>query len=163
MFDKETARPYHLKNMAFLYKRANFLINKRFQLKFAFFVCSWIFALSMIYPIIIYNLFEYFMKLASDPTVRAQSLTPERVKMIENQVLFLLGLLQLLFLAITFMLSIFLSHRIAGPLYKLRRSLEEIARGNFDLRITFRKNDHFMELQDTFNDMVQHLSIRRWR
>ena len=163
MFDKQTARPYHLKTMGMLYKRANFLINKKFQLKFAFFVCSWIFALSMIYPIIIYNLFEYFLKIAADPTTHAGGLSVERVKAIENQVLFLLGMLQLLFLAITFMLSIFLSHRIAGPLFKLKNSLQEITRGNFDLRITFRKNDHFMELQDTFNEMVQHLSIRRWR
>ena len=148
--------------MGMLYKRANFLINKRFQLKFAFFVCSWIFALSMVYPIIIYNLFEYFFKLSQNPTPTL-SLTADKIRSIENQVLFLLGILQLLFLAITFMLSIFLSHRIAGPLYKLRRSMEEIARGNFDLRITFRKNDHFMELQETFNEMVQHLSIRRWR
>lgn len=148
--------------MGMLYKRANFLINKKFQLKFSFFICSWIFALSMVYPIIIYNLFEYFLKIAQNPTPTA-ALTVDKVKMIENQVLFLLGVLQLLFLAITFMLSVFLSHRIAGPLFKLRKSMEEIARGNFDLRITFRKNDHFMELQDTFNEMVQHLSIRRWR
>lgn len=160
VFDKAVARPYHLRNM--LYKRANFLINKKFQLKFSFFVCSWIFALSMIYPIIIYNLFEYFLHLATNP-LPAQALTVDKIKAIENQVLFLLGILQLLFLAITFLLSIFLSHRIAGPLYKLRESMQEVARGNFDLRISFRKNDHFNELQDTFNEMIQHLSIRRWR
>lgn len=144
-----------------LYKRARFLINKRFQLKFAFFVCSWIFALSMIYPIIIYNIFEYFVKLAASPTTI--TLTLDRVKSVENQVLFLLGVLQLLFLAITFMLTIFLSHRIAGPLFKLRQSMEEVSRGNFDQRIAFRKTDHFVEMQDTFNDMIQHLSVRRWR
>jgi nitrogen fixation/metabolism regulation signal transduction histidine kinase len=144
------------------YKRANFLINKRFQLKFAFFVCSWIFALSMIYPIIIYNIFEYCMKLLNSGST-ASPLAAAKVQEIESKVLVLLGILQLLFLGITFILSIFLSHRIAGPLYKLRRSMEEVARGNFDLRITFRKNDHFMEMQDTFNDMIQHLSIRRWR
>lgn len=144
-----------------LYKRANFLINKKFQLKFAFFVCSWIFALSMVYPIIIYNIFEYFMKIAQAPG--GSPITPERVKSIENQILMILGVLQLLFLGITFMLSIFLSHRIAGPLYKLKRALEEVGRGNFDQRISFRKNDHFMEMQDTFNDMIQHLSIRRWK
>lgn len=145
-----------------LYKRGNFLINKKFQLKFAFFVCSWIFVLSMVYPIIIYTIFEYFLKgLQTGGGI--PTLTADKAKAIESQVLMLLGVLQLLFLAITFMLSIFLSHRIAGPLYKLRKSMEEVARGNFDLRITFRKNDHFMEMQDTFNDMIQHLSIRRWK
>jgi len=145
-----------------LYKRANFLINRRFQLRFAFFVCSWVFALSMVYPIIIYNLFEYFLNLASNPAT-AEVLSVEKIRMIQNQVLLLLGVLQILFLLITFMLSIFLSHRIAGPLYKLRNSMEDVAKGNFDSRMQFRKNDHFMELQDTFNDMIQHLSIRRWR
>lgn len=148
--------------MGMLYKRANFLINKKFQLRFSFYVCSWIFALSMIYPIIIYNLFEYFLKLAANPLPN-QGLTVETVKLVQNKVLFLLGVLQLLFLAITFMLSIFLSHRIAGPLHKLKMSLADVAKGNFDLRISFRKNDHFMELQDTFNEMMQYLSIRRWR
>lgn len=142
-----------------LYKRARFIINKKFQFKFAFFVCSWIFALSMIYPIIIYNVFEYFLRLFE--TGQNLSLTAEKVKVIENQVLVVLGVLQLLFLITTFMLSIFLSHRIAGPLYKLRRAMEDLGHGNFDQHITFRKNDHFMELQDSFNDMVQHLSVRR--
>jgi methyl-accepting chemotaxis protein len=147
-----------------LYKRANFLINKKFQLKFAFYVCSWIFALSMVYPIIIYNIFEYFLQLmAQSGGVAHGGLTVEKIKAVENQVLLLLGVLQLLFLGITFMLSIFLSHRIAGPLYKLKKSMSEVARGNMDVRISFRKNDHFMELQDTFNDMIQHLSVRRWK
>lgn len=146
-----------------LYKRANFLINKKFQLKFAFYVCTWIFALSMVYPLIIYNIFEYFLQLAATPGAGHPTLTVEKIKAVENQVLLLLGILQILFLGITFMLSIFLSHRIAGPLHKLKISMQEVARGNLDLRITFRKNDHFMDMQDTFNDMIQHLSIRRWK
>lgn len=146
-----------------LYKRANFLINKKFQLKFAFYVCSWIFALSMVYPLIIYNIFEYFLQMVSQGADAHGVITVEKIKAVENQVLLLLGILQLLFLGITFMLSIFLSHRIAGPLYKLKKSMEEVARGNLDLRITFRKNDHFMDMQDTFNDMIQHLSVRRWK
>lgn len=146
-----------------LYKRANFLINKKFQLKFAFYVCSWIFALSMVYPLIIYNIFEYFLQMVAQGGEAHAALSVEKIKAVENQVLLLLGILQLLFLGITFMLSIFLSHRIAGPLYKLKKSMEEVARGNLDLRITFRKNDHFMDMQDTFNDMIQHLSIRRWK
>lgn len=144
------------------YKRTQFLVNRKFQLKFAFYVCSWIFALSMVYPIIIYNLFEYFLT-AIGPDASKISISLEKVKALENQVLVLLGVLQLLFLGITFILSIFLSHRIAGPLFKLRRAIEETGKGNFDQRISFRKTDHFMELQDAFNDMIQHLSVRRWR
>lgn len=141
------------------YKRARILINKKFQLKFAFFVCTWIFALSMIYPLIIYNVFEYFLTFVP---VGTPGLV-ERMKGIENQVIFLLALLQLLFLVVTFLICIFLSHRIAGPIYRIRKAMDEITRGNFEERVTFRKNDHFTELQDTFNEMAQHLAVRKWR
>jgi hypothetical protein len=46
-------------------RRARFLINQKFQLRFSFYVCSWIFALSLAYPLIIYNLFEFFIKYAT--------------------------------------------------------------------------------------------------
>lgn len=143
-----------------VYKRSKFLINKRFQLKFAFFVCSWIFALSMIYPIIIYNIFEYFHHVASSSEPN-MILNVERIKGMEGQVLLILGVLQILFLLITFILSIFLSHRIAGPLFKLRRAIEEVGKGNMDQRITFRKNDHFVEMQDSFNEMIQHMNVKK--
>lgn len=141
------------------YQRAKILINRRFQLKFAFFVCSWIFALSMVYPLIIFSLFEMFLKFV--PQDSAQSLA--HIKDIQGQVLFLLALLQLAVLLITFLISIFLSHRIAGPIYRIKKAMEEISKGNFDQRVTLRKNDHFMELQDSFNEMSQHLAVRKWR
>jgi nitrogen fixation/metabolism regulation signal transduction histidine kinase len=138
------------------YKRSIIIINKKFQLKFAFFVCTWIFALSMIYPIIIYNIFEFFTKALSQG--QTAQLTPEKIKDLQTQMIIVLGVLQLIFLAITFIITIFVSHRIAGPLYKLKKSMDEVAKGNRDIRITFRKNDHFKELQDSFNEMVQSLA-----
>ncbi len=86
-----------------------------------------------------------------------------KLRDVQGQVILLLAVLQIVFVAITFLISIFLSHRIAGPLYKLRKSMEEVSRGNFDARISFRKNDHFVEMQDSFNEMVEHLAIRKWK
>lgn len=143
------------------YKRTNFLINKRFQLRFAFFVCSWIFALSMIYPIVIFNIFEFFIKSFTDGNSVIPAMSADKVKTIENQVLVVLGIIQLVFLGITFILTIFLSHRIAGPLFKLKRAIDEVRNGNLDQTIYFRKNDHFIELQDSFNEMVQSLSANK--
>ncbi len=154
------ARPT-LINVMQQYKRTNFLINKRFQLRFAFFVCSWIFALSMIYPIVIFNIFEFFIKGFADGNTVVPTLTSDKVKLIENQVLVVLGIIQLVFLGITFILTIFLSHRIAGPLFKLKRAIDDVKNGNVDQKIYFRKNDHFIELQDSFNEMVQYLSSNK--
>ncbi len=58
-----------------------------------------------------------------------------------------------LILAATFF-SIFLTHRIAGPLYRLHMSVKELAEGNLTLRIRFRKGDDLHELADAFNKAV---------
>ncbi len=50
--------------------------------------------------------------------------------------------------------SMFLTHRIAGPLYRLHLSAKELAEGNLALRIRFRKGDDLHELADAFNKAV---------
>ena len=54
----------------------------------------------------------------------------------------------------TFAVSIFLSHRIAGPLFKLRRALSDLRDGKLH-SIQFRKFDHFQELSTEYNQTVE--------
>jgi methyl-accepting chemotaxis protein len=56
--------------------------------------------------------------------------------------------------------SLFLSHRIAGPLFRFERSVEEITRGNLAFRITLRKKDEGKELAGLMNTMIETLSDR---
>ena len=55
------------------------------------------------------------------------------------------------------LLAAFAGHRIAGPIFKLNQSLKEVAKGNYDLRINFRKKDFFQDIANTFNEMNQSL------
>jgi methyl-accepting chemotaxis protein len=133
------------------YRRSIFLINKKFQLRFSLYVCSWLFALSLVYPLIIHNLFELFVRYAAlDPTGPALS----QLERTRSNVFWLLVFLQLLFLGITFLISIFMSHRIAGPLYKLSKFFADAENGNLDQDLYFRKNDHFQDLADDYNRMI---------
>src|SRR5690242_13084344 len=100
------------------YRRSIFLINRRFQLRFAFYVCSWLVALSFVYPFIIANLFDYFIRyMALDPMGPAMS----AVLRTRHDLLSLLVIMQVIFLSLGFLISIFMAHRIAGPLYKLSK------------------------------------------
>jgi sensor histidine kinase YesM len=139
------------------YRRSIFLINKPFQLRYSLYVCSWLFALSLIYPLIIYNLFEYFVRYASldpnGPSIAALHDT-------RHQVVLLLIFLQLLFLSVTFLISIFTSHRIAGPLYKLRLFFKKAKESGMTEELHFRKGDHFQELAVDYNDMMNALRSR---
>ena len=133
------------------YTRKIYLINKEFQLRFAFYVCSWLIALSFAYPLIISNLFDYFLGyLALDPSGPAL-VTIEKTR---SDLLWLLLLMQVVLLSFTFLISIFMSHKIAGPLYKLNKTMREIAEGKIDQNLAFRKKDYFRELVPSFNAMM---------
>lgn len=48
-------------------------------------------------------------------------------------------------------LSIFLTHKIAGPVYRLKHALAELIRGNLNNRIHLRKWDDLQELAEQVN------------
>ena len=134
------------------YRRSVFLINKKFQFRFSLYVCTWLIALSFIYPLIVYSLFEFFFRYASmDPAgPPVQTLLNTR-----QEILVLLILLQVIFLVITFLISIFMSHRIAGPLFKLQRFFSEAKAGHLQTNLLFREKDHFQDLARDYNEMMK--------
>ena len=138
------------------YRRSQILIDKRFQLRFALYVVSWTFALSLIYPLLLQRVFDVFINyLALDPMgPPVQVLQGKRTEMT-----YLLWAIQALFIVITFLISLFLSHRIAGPLYKLKKSMREAMAGGFP-RIHFRSQDHFQDLSDAYNQLADGMRQR---
>ena len=55
---------------------------------------------------------------------------------------------------ILFVAGIFLSHRMAGPLYALLREMKKIKEGKLNARLTLRKRDEFKNLKSPFNQWV---------
>ncbi len=53
--------------------------------------------------------------------------------------------------------SIFMSHRVFGPLVRVRREAALIGQGDLSRRLRFRRNDHMLDLRDALNDMVRDL------
>ena len=74
-----------------------------------------------------------------------------------KEIILLLAFFQIVFLLITFMISIFVSHRIAGPLYKLKNFLRQNGGGKLSPDLYFRKNDHFMDVAEEYNLMLSKL------
>ena len=53
------------------------------------------------------------------------------------------------------LLGVFYSHRIAGPLFKVKLYAKELREGRFDKRIKFRKRDVIHKLADLLNKMAE--------
>lgn len=49
---------------------------------------------------------------------------------------------------------IFLSHRLAGPLYRFEKTLADLSKGNLAQRFKLREKDQFMELQNSINELA---------
>lgn len=54
-------------------------------------------------------------------------------------------------LLITSIEMLIYSNRIAGPIYRLRKEMEDMANGNIGGQINFRKKDEFKELAENLN------------
>lgn len=53
--------------------------------------------------------------------------------------------------------SLKISHTIAGPAYRIQKSLERIRTGDLAFRVKLRKGDHLTELQDELNLLLDWL------
>lgn len=51
-------------------------------------------------------------------------------------------------------LGIRISHKIAGPIYRMEKDLDEIAKGNLSLRIRLRRGDEFVDLAEKINKVL---------
>lgn len=69
----------------------------------------------------------------------------------------IIGGVILVMTALNFVIALLFSHRIAGPMYRLRKSMEQVGTGDLSLLIRLRSGDELHELKDSFNDMVSSL------
>lgn len=135
------------------YKRTIFVINPKFQYKFSLMMCSIVFIGSLIYPFTIYELYE---KIIAMQPQNAMELESNR-----SYLLMLLASMEFAFLGIVFVICIFLSHKIAGPMYKLQNHLKNLRETGDVHPVFFRNGDNFHEIADEVNHLVEHLSAQR--
>ena len=138
-----------------LYKRTIFLINPSFQLKFSFIVSSMILISTLIYPVIILD----FFNLVSQ---RLPSLAQE-ISIVKSDLILYLILIQIVLALVVFLSFIFFTHKIAGPLYKLRIHLEGIREGKPITELTFRKGDYFHEVADEVSLFIESIRAKQER
>lgn len=136
-------------------RRSILLVNKKFQIRFSIYVCVFLSVLSLIYPLLIYQIFEYFMNFAKVHGVNSLVLESLKKEIIKNLIF-----LEAAIICMNFLLSIYLSHRVAGPIYKLSQYFKTFEDGKLRGDIKFRKHDHFKDLADGYNDMVAKLKLR---
>ncbi len=54
-----------------------------------------------------------------------------------------------------FLIMVFLSNRIAGPLFRLRKEMKRVAEGGSPRALTFRKSDLFQAIAIQYNVLIE--------
>lgn len=137
------------------YKRKVILINPKFQLK----ISGYFAVLSLINIGIFYSCVYYFFKLFFNKGVEI-GLPKNHVffMFIEDQ-MFTMNMVFIItaLIAVSFLMfsGVFISHKVAGPLYRLTKHLDSIAEEEKEFsKVDFRKGDFFPEIAESFNKVV---------
>jgi len=138
-------------------RRKNYFIKKRFQLSFLYrFVI-----LLLLEAVFIAGLLMY---ISSDTLTTGYH---DSILTIENTPNFFLVPTILIILIVGLgigiagmIVFIFLSHRIAGPLYRFEQDLKEVSAGDLTKRINLRKTDQLMEIKESINMLIGLLDER---
>nr|MBC8359943.1 methyl-accepting chemotaxis protein [Candidatus Desulfatibia profunda] len=133
------------------YRRRNYFIDKKYQTAFAFkFLIVLIIAASVSLV-----LFTYYTR--GTVTIGYNGLEIN----LDNTNNFFLPVLSvwvtLLILAtsiVAAVVMIFISHKIAGPLFHIKQALAEVAKGNLTTRVHLRKKDQCKSLADAINEVT---------
>lgn len=132
-------------------QRFRFVIEKDFQYRFTLRICL---IAGVIYALIgginIFYLRYNYETLINHATLQMPSLVPQ----LEHELRFLTsGIVASLILMIStiFYLGLILTHRVAGPLFAMKKRLKDFIDGRYPVRLHLRSKDEFRSLEDMFN------------
>ena len=132
-------------------------IQKEFQRKFILKFCLVALCAMVVASLLLYALSKNTMTA----TYRYHHLALQRTGEAILPSLLVTNLIVLVvFLAATIMMTLYVSHKIGGPLYHLKKSLEAIGNGDLITLVRLREHDQLMDFAATINQMTGNLKER---
>jgi len=134
------------------YKRTQYFVAKKFQLKYVGMILALMFLTAAMCSYVIYYTLMILLgeKLAN---VYPQGRLVAIVKTVNFRILLSL----LLITPMVTLIGVFLSHRIAGPIYRMERFMANLSAGNLTSKLILRKKDELMTLADGLNALSDQL------
>jgi methyl-accepting chemotaxis protein len=137
------------------YKRRQFFIKKEFQFRFISRFCL----LILIGGMLSTGLILYFSQ------GNLTSLFSNSCLVVTDTAFFILpavlytNLVTIVIISLSMIaLTLFVSHKIAGPLFRLEKDINVIAEGNLNFTVKLRKGDQLRELSEDINHMTKCLN-----
>lgn len=128
------------------FQRRTVLIKRHLQLKYGLVVFAAMFFATLIVG---GDLYWTILRFLNDAA-------PDKVPLL-HEVMQMNGVKMVLFVGVMLIVTLFVSHRWAGPIYRFEQSAQTLAGGDLTHRVSLRTGDDLMELQDEMNAMIASL------
>jgi HAMP domain-containing protein len=143
-------------------KLRNILVNRNFQLKHWFYI--FFLGLTVMGSMVLSGLWSFLQFLKSPLFVSNSGMSEELhgavIGMVNEIVMITVGLVG--FYAISSLwLSVFMSHRVFGPLVPIKRYIGELRNGNFDAELRLRRKDELKDLADELRLLAESMKKNR--
>lgn len=139
------------------HKRSRYLIKKKFQLDFML-----KFSLILLFGIALSTLLLLFLSKGTlTSTYAASGLQIQATGSAIMPIVVLTNLITagvICLFAIVVML--FISHKIAGPLFRFEKDIERVSKGDLTVHINLREKDQFKDMARALNQMIDSLSSK---
>ncbi len=129
-------------------RRRIYFIEKSFQTWFIVRFCFLVIAGALITMALLYFFASKTTTVSFENTKAVVKSTADFIFPILIQTLIITTIIVALF---TIMLTLYISHKIGGPIYRFKKELELIANGDFSAEFRIRKGDQFQDLAQLLN------------
>lgn len=139
-------------------RRIRYIINKRYQFGMSVLLVAVIFVVIFLsilatHYFVISSIVNVAYQKGEVPTGRDLLIASIKPVTIIVPIIFIV-------LAFIVIYVIYLSHRTAGPLYKLKQAMDQVGEGDLSAKLKFRKHDEIHDVAESFNKMVKNLRER---
>ena len=134
------------------FKRRQVLIDKKMQLKYAFMIGG-----VLIFMLILVEYHTYLTIQSILPNILSSAIGKQA-----RQIHLWLIINSLIYTALITVVSVYISHKIAGPVFKLKKQIREIIdSGDTNKKIFIRKGDELTDLVAVINELLEKMSVSK--
>lgn len=147
---------FNLKEVYIKKKRTNYLINPKFQISFVAFSLG----MSMTGMTVVFLTIKYFFwtfnNLGQELNIPSDHIFFRFINDQSDKMTMVFLIALLIVFIITTVGAVLMSHKVAGPIYKLTKYFKEAANNNgIANEVKFRADDYFIELQEAVNEFMK--------
>ena len=138
------------------YKRRQYFISKVFQSEFVLKFCGLVILGSVVFGMILYMLSKHTLTTSFENSRLVIKSTADYI----FPGLLFGGIIVAVFTALAAgVIVVLMTHRIAGPMYRFEKYINEIGSGRFCADLKIRKKDQFQNVAGALNKMTDNLKL----